>query len=105
MSFFVALTQATTAFQLGGSVLRPSPPAALFVQMAWPMPGKGGAKKWTGEKVVLDMAPAGMEWARAAWATADGEPSAGSCYMIDGSATPDESKDYFFCSEPAADAR
>ena len=57
-----------------------------------------------GEKVVLDMAPAGMEWARAAWATADGEPSAGSCYMIDGSATPDDSKDYTF-SAPLEHAR
>ena len=104
MSFVSALA-ATTGFQVGPILHTSATPSVNM--MAWPMPGKGGAKKgegFIGKKAIVAEAPEGIEWARAAWAVAE-MPDDGTCYMIDEDSSPEDGKDYFFCSEPSADAK
>ena len=65
-------------------------------QMRW--------SKAKGEVANVKDAPSNIEWARAAWAAAKDDANLDEgCYLIDKGA-PDASRDWYFCSEPSADA-
>ena len=69
---------------------------SMVDQMRW--------SKAKGEVASVKDAPSDIAWARAAWAAAKDDANLDEgCYLID-SGAPDASREWFFCSEPSADA-